>query len=405
MKYFGKRTNPTNENTSGLPVPSSLIRFIVGCSLVSIGIFISATGGSWDITNHLLNKPETFFSPPHALLYSGVGLAIFGTVIVHRASRSLSSFEGKINLSAKLTFVGISMLIVAGPIDFAWHSSFGLDGLLSPPHIVLLSGMIVSSVGAMLGFIFYVGMQKTYNDKSNIDTTQFAKLKTRRHGAPMILLIVIGLLPIWMTLSGLISMFSLPFSKTQYFNFNPDPFAAAFLASVAYPFIVSFVLCCSFYLLKKFGVLSIIGACYLIINVITVIMPNESLIPTIPFYSLNMLPILASDILLSFSNNKPYSVLLSGAILGSCFFMIQYPLITHVYNEVFTKAAFVWPSLTSSIYFGMITKIYPFLIAPASGMGLVGATFARKVTNTYRTGRDQVISETPTTTTDERRNP
>jgi hypothetical protein len=118
-----------------------------------------------------------------------------------------------------------------------------------------------------------------------------------------------------------------------------------------------------------------------------------------------MLPILASDILLSFSNNKPYSVLLSGAILGSCFFMIQYPLITHVYNEVFTKAAFVWPSLTSSIYFGMITKIYPFLIAPASGMGLVGATFARKVTNTYRTGRDQVISETPTTTTDERRNP
>ena len=224
MKYFGKRTNPTNENTSGLPVPSSLIRFIVGCSLVSIGIFISATGGSWDITNHLLNKPETFFSPPHALLYSGVGLAIFGTVIVHRASRSLSSFEGKINLSAKLTFVGISMLIVAGPIDFAWHSSFGLDGLLSPPHIVLLSGMIVSSVGAMLGFIFYVGMQKTYNDKSNIDTTHFAKLKTRRHGAPMILLIVIGLLPIWMTLSGLISMFSLPFSKTQYFNFNPDPF-------------------------------------------------------------------------------------------------------------------------------------------------------------------------------------
>jgi hypothetical protein len=410
MKYFSKRTIPTNENNYGLnfflSVPSCFIRFIVGCGLVSVGIFVSATGGSWDITNHLLNRPETFFSPPHALLYSGVGIAIFGSVIAYKASRSVSSFESMLNLSAKLIFVGISMLIVAGPIDFAWHSSFGLDGLLSPPHIVLLSGMIVSSVGAMMGFVFYVAVEKTYIDKSRVNTTHFTKLRTRQLRAPMILSIVIGFLPIWMTLSGLISMFSLPFSKTQYFNFNPDPLAAAILASVAYPFIISFVLCSSFFLVKKFGVLSIIGACYLTINVITVIMPNESLIPTIPFYVLNMLPILASDILLSFSNDKLYSVLLPGAILASCFFMIQYPLITHVYNEVFTKEAFVWPSLTSSIYFGMITKIYPYLIAPALGMGIVGATIARKVTNTYRLTRDQDISETPTTTTtDEQRTP
>jgi hypothetical protein len=407
MKYFSKRTILTTENNYGLnfflSVRSCFTKFIVGCCLVSVGIFVSATGGSWDITNHLLNRPETFFSPPHALLYSGVGVAIFGSVIVYKGSRYLSNFESMLKLSAKLIFVGISMLIVAGPIDFAWHSSFGLDGLLSPPHIVLLSGMIVCSVGAMMGSIFYVAVEKTYNDKSKVDTTHFTKLRTRQLRASMILSIVIGFLPIWMTLSGLISMLSLPFSKTQYFNFNPDPVTAAILASVAYPFIISFLLCCSFFLVKKFGVISIIGACYLTINVITVIMPNESLIPTIPFYSLNILPILASDILLSFSNNKSYSVLLSGAILASCFFMVQYPLITHVYNEVFTKEAFVWPSLTSSIYFGMITKIYPYLIAPAFSMGIVGATIASKITNSHRLTRDQAISETPrrtTTTTD-----
>jgi hypothetical protein len=39
--------------------------------IVSLGILLTASSGSWDITNHLLNRPETFFSPPHAGLYSG----------------------------------------------------------------------------------------------------------------------------------------------------------------------------------------------------------------------------------------------------------------------------------------------------------------------------------------------
>ena len=45
--------------------------------IVSLGILLTASSGSWDITNHLLNRPETFFSPPHAGLYSGVVLVLF----------------------------------------------------------------------------------------------------------------------------------------------------------------------------------------------------------------------------------------------------------------------------------------------------------------------------------------
>ena len=181
-----------------------------------------------------------------------------------------------------------------------------------------------------------------------------------------------------MTLDGLIGMFSLPFSKTQYFDFNPDPFLAAVLTTVGYPLLMSFVLCFSFHLGKrKFGILSVVGASYLTIHAITAILPNESLIPTLPFYILNILPILASDILLSFSANRVLSVFGSGSILGSSFLMIQYPLITYVYNEVFTKQAFVWPSLLSSSYFGMISSIYPLVIGPAFAMGIIGAILAR----------------------------
>ena len=48
--------------------------------LVSVGIILVTSGGSWDISNHILNKPETFFSPPHAILYSGVGVTLVGFI-------------------------------------------------------------------------------------------------------------------------------------------------------------------------------------------------------------------------------------------------------------------------------------------------------------------------------------
>ncbi len=358
--------------------PYTMIRFVFGCTIVSIGMFVSAAGGSWDISNHLLNKPETFFSIPHAVLYGGVALAIFGLAIVRMTYRKYVSIydnNNKMKLSSKLMLMGISMLVVAGPIDFAWHSAFGLDGLLSPPHFVLLSGMIVSSLGAMLGIISYVS---THDDRKMNNKEDFSTEAKTVSITTYLPLIFIGLLPLWMTLEGLIGMLSLPFSNTQYFNFNPNPFLAAALATLGYPLLISFILCFSFHLGdRKFGVLSVMGACYLAIHALTAIVPNESLIPTLTFYILNLLPILASDVLLSSTNRV--SVYACGLILGSTFLMMQYPLITYVYNEVFTKQAFVWPSLLASSYFSMIVSIYPLVVGPAAAMGIVGAILAGKV--------------------------
>src|SRR5215212_6715848 len=164
-KRFGVRDRGTTKNIPEGQIQSStgpslpLTRFavppsyLVGCILVSLGIFISATGGSWDITNHLLNKPESFFSAPHAMLYAGVALAIVGCGVMFRAYKSMHSSYQSLNTATKLVITGIVMLLVAGPVDFAWHSAFGLDGLLSPPHFVLLVGMVISSLGSLFGII------------------------------------------------------------------------------------------------------------------------------------------------------------------------------------------------------------------------------------------------------------
>jgi hypothetical protein len=362
---------------------------MLGCILVSLGILVSASGGSWDITNHLLNKPESFFSPPHGMLYTGVASAVLGCIVMSMECKYSYGFYQSFRKPTMLVITGITMLIVAGPVDFAWHSAFGLDGLLSPPHFVLLTGMVISSLGSLIGLIVSKG-SNDINDGSYIQ--HFNTLHNNKFSASLffmrppisMLLTIIGVIPIWLSLAGVIAMFSLPFSKTQYFDFNPDPSFGAVVATVGYPVLLSFIMISSFRLGRnRFGVISLTALTYVAISAATVIIPNESLIQTLPFYFLNMVPIVAVDILLTLAKSRfRYSIyVIGGAILGSIFFMMQYPLITHVYNEVDTTGGFVWPSLTSQTYFGMMEQIYPLVAVPGATMGIIGSTIANIAAN------------------------
>ena len=372
--------------------------------LISIGVLLAASSGGWDITNHLLNKPETFFSPPHAGLYAGVAIVVFASILVLHNSRrnytmanakyqstiiekSISGYtKYRLSLPLKLIIAGVVMLLVAGPFDFAWHSAFGLDGLLSPSHITLTMGLVLSSIGALVGILSVNNSNLLNQNKNKIKsaTTLISPiLQTRqtcineKYKSPI--LIVIGVIPVWITLSGLTHMLSLPFSDTEYFKFNPDPTLGAIIATLALPFLVSFILISSFQLTRKFGVLSITGGVFMTVNLITSILPNQHLLPTIPFYLLNLISFLAIDILLSKlsgSNHKTIIYWVSGAILGLTFFMVYYPLDTHTYNEILVNPQPVWPSLTIPIYFDVMNKIYPLVALPSITMGILGAISA-----------------------------
>ena len=360
---------------------------ITGYILVSLGVLLSASSGSWDITNHLLNRPETFFSPPHAGLYLGVAIVFSGSIMMLRCYHSSSNISNNghryinklIHLPSpmKLVIIGAIMLVSAGPFDFAWHSAFGLDGLLSPSHSVLTIGMAISSIGALLG------MLSSNNDQNN----------DKKSHAVSPILIIIGITPVWIIVSGLIHMVSLPFSDTEYFKFNPDPTLAAVIATLAFPFIVSFILFSSFELSVRgrrtkgmFGILSITGATFIIINLSTAILTNEHLYPTIPFYILNIIPIVVVDIILSKLSIPKTKIVnyIAGAILGSTFLMLYYPLITHTYNEVSLNPQTVWPSLTSSIYFQMIGQIYPLIVIPAMTTGILGTIISTKLIHQHK---------------------
>lgn len=330
--------------------------FKIASITVSLGIILVTGGGSWDITNHILNKPETFFAPPHAILYSGVGIALLGFILLF-VSWKKSSKPSQFRNGIKITAIGITSLLSAGPIDFVWHTNFGLDGLLSPPHLVLIAGMGLTSIGAFV----------------------ITKVFLKESEKPSLPIIVISMIPIWLSITGLFYSFSLPFSKTDYFDFNPNPIFAAGFASVAYPFLISVILVSSAFLAKnRFGVASLVGASYLAIMTLSAVIPNHTLIQTIPFYLTNIMPIILGDYVLSKSKTVKHTMLAS-AIFGSTFYFMYYPLITYTYNEI-TLDSLMWPSLTSQIYFELIPIVAPFLIICGSIIGAFSVKFAQKIT-------------------------
>ena len=334
--------------------------YILGSIIISFGILLVLVGGSWDISNHLLNKPETFFSPPHALLYAGVAIALIGSIISFIGWRNLPTNKKRIFVfPIRIGLLGLGLLIGAGPFDFVWHSNFGLDGLLSPPHLTLIAGTLLTIIGSMTGIARYLHVTNLIHTKASF-------------------LITLGIVATWLAGTGIFYSFSLPFSNTDYFEFNPDTTFAIIFASMGFPFLISFILILSSGIAHyRFGILTVTGLLFLAINGSTSILTNSSLLDSIPFYVLNVIPIFVSDILISLFNNNRIRYI-SGAILGSSFYMIYFPLIVHTFNESLTNQI-VWASLTSKIYFELIDEVMILTIIPAIGMGILGAIISMKI--------------------------
>src|ERR687885_1109292 len=121
--------------------------------LATIGVFIQTEGASWDVTSHLLGRPETFFTPSHAMLYTGVALLIISaTISAHLLRKNNKEIRTKsFSTAFKLLIIGSVISLVAGPSDYVWHQKFGVDGLLSPTHLTLVTGMLINSIAVVLG--------------------------------------------------------------------------------------------------------------------------------------------------------------------------------------------------------------------------------------------------------------
>ena len=352
-------TISTSKSSETFLKTKSEIIFLIGSILTSLGILLVTVGGSWDITNHLLSKPETFFSPPHALMYFGVTVTLIGVVLSFVGWKNLQKFKNSYFLSLKIKLIGIGLLTGAGPFDFIWHSYFGLDGLLSPPHFTLITGMFLCSVGGMIGISRYL---KFHNSKS------ISKY-----------LLILAVIPVWLSASGIISSLSLPFSSTDFFQFNPEPTFAFIVASLAYPFLISLSLFLIFRLSHyQFGLMSILGGLFLLIYSTTAIIPNFAMFDTVQFYSLNLIPFVIADVFLKLNRSK-LSLFFTGGLIGSVFYMVYYPYVMYTYNEILL-GKLVSPSLIYFVYFELIQTVLLYTLIPSIIMGILAVVISAKLT-------------------------
>jgi hypothetical protein len=341
-------------------------------TIATAGAFLQIGGTSWDVTSHIMKEPETFFTPSHAVLYTGIGLltlaaGIGGFVLIRSKEIRRKSFA----TGFKLLIIGSMVSLTAGPSDFLWHEAFGVDGLLSPPHLALITGMLINSIAVVLGLarIRYTGLTPS-NEK----------------------IVRLALIPafaaLWFTMIWYVYMFSLPFSNGEDFKFNPNPNVAALIATISLPFLSSIVFLTASKAIGWPGGATSVAVLIVGLNSFANVIPTvPSMISFLPWYLIiAIFPALIADLVLKFLPMKSNvsikkSEIITGAIIGCVFYMFSYPMITWVFsiplgmNYVGMEGIEAINNLTSD-FKNSFVSILALTMIPGALMGILGAFVA-----------------------------
>ena len=338
------------------------------------GSFMQITGTSWDVTSHIMEEPETFFTPSHTLLYAGVGLLTVaaGTNVI-LLIRNNELRERSIAMPLKLLIIGSTISLVAGPSDFFWHETFGVDGLLSPPHLALITGMLINAVATVLGLTRIIVRVTTHSKQRLIKAVMIPAFAA-----------------LWFTTTWYVYMFSLPFSNGENFQFNLNPNIASLIAIITLPILSSTIFLSASKSIGRFGAGTIVSALVVGINIFANIIPSHGMLSSIlPWYSVvAILPALIADIILYNPAIKSKlgfraTELISGILVSSVFYIFNYPMLTWAFaipldmpiaNQQGMQAV---ANLTSN-FLSTLPVVLSITLVPAALMGLLGALFVSK---------------------------
>src|SRR5688572_18414287 len=136
--------------------------------LSSLSIMV---GLIWDISWHMSIGRDGLFSAPHLAIYvGGVTAGIFSGFNVLKIT--FAGTQEEKNSSVKFWGIfygslgnlfciwGAIAMLSSAPFDDWWHNTYGLDvTILSPPHTVLLLGMIIIQFGAIISVLAYQNLE------------------------------------------------------------------------------------------------------------------------------------------------------------------------------------------------------------------------------------------------------
>jgi hypothetical protein len=130
-----------------------------------IGSVTEVIGLIWDNVSHLIHIPETFFTPGHDVLYSGIGIIVYsagvlGCVVLSKKCTNLLNKDSNISKYLKILVVGAALSMIAGPFDYWWHSNFGFSAdrnplplKYEPAHLMLSVGFLLVTMATSLAIL------------------------------------------------------------------------------------------------------------------------------------------------------------------------------------------------------------------------------------------------------------
>ena len=360
--------NNSNNNNYLLKSHYPVNKLAVVLIIATAGAFFQIEGASWDVTSHLLQQPETFFTPSHTVLYAGIGLLVIASAIIVKLMLKNKEIRSKSFATAfKLLIIGSIMSLVAGPSDYLWHQTFGVDGLLSPTHLTLITGMLINSIAVVLGLAKIIVNLPTPRQQRLIKFPMISAFAT-----------------MWLTMIWYVYMFALPLSQGQHFNFNLNPVAESIIATIVLPLVGSMVFVIASRTIGRFGAASAVVAVLIVMNTFANIIPSNQLMPFLPWYLMLIIPAVISDWILNKSKisrskmlKTEKSVIIGGAIIGSIFYVLGYPILPITFAE---PLSYTFHSM-SDIYLNFIITLPLVLVltvVPGVVMGIAGAIISTK---------------------------
>jgi hypothetical protein len=340
------------------PLSLNMNLLLVSLLIATAGGILQISGASWDITSHILREPETFFTPSHTVLYTGAGLttlaaiiSIFTSLKIKKEIRSRSFYT-----AFKLLIIGAAIQLISGPGDFMWHSVFGVDGLMSPPHLALATGILISAIAAVVGLariLPYVQSKKNQKIARTALIPAFAAL--------------------WFASIWYIFMFVLPLSNGEHFNFNPDPVAAVIAATIAIPFMSSMIFLISARTIGRLGAATAVAAVVITMNVLANIAPAYQFLGAfLPWQLLAIIPVTVGADVAIHRLPQRTGMVISGALIGISFYVFNYPMLPMTFAELLNQPNSFINDILPSMY-ATFSQVIIMTAVPSILAGIVGA--------------------------------
>jgi hypothetical protein len=341
----------------------SMSALLAALVVATAGGVLQIGGASWDVTSHILRQPETFFTPSHTVLYTGAGLttiaAIIGVFIFLKNKEEIRS--GSFYTAFKLLIIGAAIQLISGPGDFMWHSVFGVDGLMSPPHLALATGMLISSIAAVVGLARIL-----------------PHIQSKRNQTLARTALIPAFAALWFSCIWYVFMFVLPLSNGEHFNFNPDPAVAVVIATIALPFLSAMIFLISSRTIGRLGAASAAAGVVISMNVLANIAPAYQFLGAfLPWQLLAIIPvIIGADIAIHRAGPRT-GMIIAGAIIGITFYIFNYPMLPMAFAELLNQPNLSIDDILPSMY-ASLWQVIVMTAVPSVFAGIVGAVTGSK---------------------------